>query len=133
MEMLTNGSIDGFIMSLSAGTQKRNDFNHLREVTEQGIPLVLFDRVTEDVACDKVILNDEDIAHEATQSLLAKTERKSPFLPRRIISTSVVSVPKDIGGPCWKPVWAMTQTWCSPYLTTVLARHLSGLFWKSTR
>jgi len=46
MEMLANGSIDGFIMSLSAGTEQKKDFNHLKEVTEQGIPIVLFDRVT---------------------------------------------------------------------------------------
>ena len=37
MEMLANGSIDGFIMALSAETQLKNDFNHLKEVTEQGI------------------------------------------------------------------------------------------------
>ncbi|MGB7394627.1 MAG: LacI family DNA-binding transcriptional regulator, partial [Pricia sp.] len=36
MEMLANGSIDGFIMSLSAETQRKKDFNHLREVTDQG-------------------------------------------------------------------------------------------------
>lgn len=41
MEMLANGSVDGFIMSLSAGTQRKNDFNHLKEITEQGIPIVL--------------------------------------------------------------------------------------------
>ena len=29
MELLANGSIDGFIMSLSAETQLKNDFNHL--------------------------------------------------------------------------------------------------------
>ena len=76
MEMLANGSIDGFIMSLSAETQKRADFNHLKEVTEQGIPLVLFDRVTNEIDCDKVILNDEDIALEAVESLIKSGRRK---------------------------------------------------------
>lgn len=70
MELLANGSIDGFIMSLSAETQQKNDFNHLKEVTEQGIPLVLFDRVTDEVDCDKVILNDKKIAYQATRKLL---------------------------------------------------------------
>ncbi|MFX0556447.1 LacI family DNA-binding transcriptional regulator [Maribacter sp. CXY002] len=69
MDLLANGSIDGFIMSLSAETQSKNDFNHLREVTEQGIPLVLFDRVTDEIICDKVILNDEEIAYEAVSYL----------------------------------------------------------------
>ncbi|MGI9553230.1 MAG: LacI family DNA-binding transcriptional regulator, partial [Aurantibacter sp.] len=46
MEMLSHGSVDGFIMSLSAGTQQKNDFNHIKEIQDQGIPIVLFDRVT---------------------------------------------------------------------------------------
>ena len=70
MEMLANGSIDGFILSLSAETQQKKDFNHLREVTEQGIPLVLFDRVTEEIQCDKVVLNDMEIAHQAVTKFL---------------------------------------------------------------
>ena len=70
MKMLANGSIDGLIMSLSAGTQQKNDFSHLKEVSKQGIPLVLFDRVTEEVHCDKVILNDREIAYQATKKLL---------------------------------------------------------------
>lgn len=70
MEMLANGSIDGFIVALSAETQQRNDFNHLREITEQGIPLVLFDRVTDEIECDKVIINDEEAACEAVERLI---------------------------------------------------------------
>lgn len=75
MELLANGSIDGFIMSLSAETQQKNDFSHLKEVTEQGIPLVLFDRVTDEVECDKVILNDRKIAYQATKKLLNEGRR----------------------------------------------------------
>ena len=70
MEMLANGSIDGFIMALSAETQQKEDFNHLREVTEQGIPLVLFDRVTDEIRCDKVINDDEAAAREAVGRLI---------------------------------------------------------------
>ncbi|WP_149274634.1 LacI family DNA-binding transcriptional regulator [Pareuzebyella sediminis] len=80
MELLANGSIDGFIMSLSAETQQKNDFNHLKEVTEQGIPLVLFDRVTDEVACDKVILNDKKIAYEATKKLLLDNRKRIALL-----------------------------------------------------
>lgn len=75
MEMLANGSIDGFILSLSAETQLKNDFIHLKELIDQGIPIVLFDRVTSEIDCDKVILNDRDIACEAVQHLL-KSGRK---------------------------------------------------------
>lgn len=80
MEMLANGSIDGFIMSLSAGTEKKKDFNHLREVTEQGIPLVLFDRVTDEINCDKVLIDDVQGAYLATKKLLDEGRRKIALL-----------------------------------------------------
>lgn len=76
MEMLANGSIDGFIMSLSSETQLKNDFSHLKEVTDQGIPLVLFDRVTDAVPCDKVILNDKVGAYNATKKLIDDGRKK---------------------------------------------------------
>jgi LacI family transcriptional regulator len=76
MEMLANGSIDGFILSLSAETQQKNDFAHLREVTDQGIPLVLFDRITEDIACDKVIINDFEIAYQVVGKFIKNGRRK---------------------------------------------------------
>lgn len=76
IEMLANGSIDGFIMALSAETQMKNDFNHLKEVTEQGIPLVLFDRITDDVICDKVIINDEEAAYNAVKKLIESGKKR---------------------------------------------------------
>lgn len=80
MEMLANGSIDGFIMALSGETQLKNDFSHLREVTEQGIPLVLFDRVTDEIQCDKVILNDTEITHEAVTNMIKSGKKKIALL-----------------------------------------------------
>ncbi len=80
MEMLANGSIDGFIMALAGETQLKNDFNHLKEVTEQGIPLVLFDRVSDEIRCDKVVLNDTQIAYEATMSLIADKRHRIALL-----------------------------------------------------
>lgn len=74
-ELLANGSIDGLVMSLSAETQLKRDFHHLLEITEQGIPLVLFDRVDDHVPCDKVILNDKEIAYQAVKKLLADGRR----------------------------------------------------------
>jgi len=70
MEMLANGSIDGFILSLAAETLDKGDFNHLKQITEQGIPLVCFDRTTPEVECDKVIINDTKIAYEVVKKLI---------------------------------------------------------------
>ncbi|HQF47285.1 MAG TPA: LacI family DNA-binding transcriptional regulator [Flavobacterium alvei] len=76
MEMLANGSIDGFIMSLSKETQFKSDFHHITEVINQGMPVVMFDRVTNDILCDKVIINDELAAYEAVQNLIDKGRKK---------------------------------------------------------
>jgi len=80
MEMLANGSIDGFIMSLSAGTEEKGDYNHLKEVTSQGIPLVLFDRVTNEVECDKVVIDDQLGGYIATKKLIDEGRRKIALL-----------------------------------------------------
>ena len=76
MEMLANGSIDGFIMSLSKETQFKGDFHHITEVINQGMPVVMFDRVTNDILCDKVIIDDKAAAYEAVQSLIDKGRKK---------------------------------------------------------
>ena len=70
LEMLANGSTDGFIMSLSKETQQRKDFHHIQEVINQGMPVVLFDRITNDVFCDKVIIDDQQAAFDAVQFLI---------------------------------------------------------------
>ncbi|WP_073205402.1 LacI family DNA-binding transcriptional regulator [Flavobacterium xinjiangense] len=76
MEMLANGSIDGFIMSLSKETQFKGDFHHITEVIDQGMPVVMFDRVTNEILCDKVIIDDKLSAYEAVQSLIDKGRKK---------------------------------------------------------
>lgn len=76
MEMLANGSIDGFIMSLSKETQQKKDFHHITEVINQGMPVVMFDRVTNDIHCDKVIIDDNLAAFQAVQTLIDKGMKK---------------------------------------------------------
>lgn len=76
MEMLANGSIDGFIISLSKETQQKKDFHHISEVINQGMPVVMFDRVTNEILCDKVIIDDNLAAFNATQYLIDKGHTK---------------------------------------------------------
>ena len=76
MEMLANGSIDGFIMSLSKETQFKADFHHISEVINQGMPVVMFDRVTNEILCDKVIIDDKSAAYEAVQSLIDSGKKR---------------------------------------------------------
>ncbi|MGK4566122.1 LacI family DNA-binding transcriptional regulator [Flavobacterium sp. 3HN19-14] len=76
LEMLANGSTDGFIMSLSKETQYKGDFHHITEVINQGMPVVMFDRVTNEILCDKVIIDDKMAAYEAVQTLIGMGKKK---------------------------------------------------------
>ena len=70
MEMLANGSIDGFILSISNDTQLQQDYHHLVETINQGMPIVMFDRFSNDHICDRVIVDDFDGGRKATLKLL---------------------------------------------------------------
>ena len=70
LEMLSNGTIDGFILSISEEAQKLQQFGHFKSIINEGTPIVMFDRTTDEVQCDKVIVDDLDSAENATQHLL---------------------------------------------------------------
>ncbi len=76
MEMLANGSIDGFILSLSKETLLEQDYHHLSETINQGMPIVMFDRITSDIKCDKVIVNDQSGAQMAVKKLIKSGAKK---------------------------------------------------------
>lgn len=71
MEMLANGSIDGFIISIAKETLSVQDYYHFKETINQGMPIVLFDRVIDEIACDKVIIDDVNGAKIAVNKLVS--------------------------------------------------------------
>ncbi|WP_127024427.1 LacI family DNA-binding transcriptional regulator [Flagellimonas beolgyonensis] len=70
MEMLIDGSIDGFIVSLSKETLLKQDYHHLEATQNRNIPIVMFDRVVDDIDCDKIIINDREAGRMAVQKLI---------------------------------------------------------------
>lgn len=70
LEMLSNGTIDGFILSVSEEAQKLQDYSHFKEIINDGTPIVMFDRIADGVECDKVIVDDFDSALNSTQRLI---------------------------------------------------------------
>jgi LacI family transcriptional regulator len=72
MEMLANGSIDGFILSISKETLQQQDYHHFNETMSQGMPIVMFDRVVSEIKCDKVIVDDFNGAKNAVSKLISK-------------------------------------------------------------
>ncbi len=77
--LLADGSVDGLLVSISRETFRKNDFSHLDGLMEDDFPLVLFDRVTDTIDCDKITIDDVQGGYEATQHLL-KTGRKKILL-----------------------------------------------------
>ncbi len=71
MEMLANGSIDGFIISISKETLLKADYHHFNAAINQGMPIVMFDRVVKEVDCDKVVVDDVQGAVKAVSKLIA--------------------------------------------------------------
>lgn len=70
MQMLANGSIDGFILSISKETLEQQDYHHFKETINQGMPIVMFDRVVNEIPCDKVIVDDVAGARKAVEKLI---------------------------------------------------------------
>jgi len=71
MEMLANGSIDGFIISIAKETLSLQDYHHFKETINQGMPIVMFDRVIDEIECDKVIVDDVKGAKMAVNKLVS--------------------------------------------------------------
>ena len=49
LEMLSNGTIDGFIVSVSEEAQKNHEYNHFSSIINDGTPIVMFDRIAAEV------------------------------------------------------------------------------------
>ena len=80
LELLANGSVDGFILAVSAETQLIENFSHFDSIRNANIPMVMFDRVIDDFQCDKVIINDYDAAKTATQKLIDSKRKQIAFI-----------------------------------------------------
>ncbi len=80
---LVKGRVDGILLSRSS---EQDDYSHLLELNDKGIPLVFFDRVCETMDNVKVTTDNYESSVTATQHLLAAGCRKIAYLqaPRNI-------------------------------------------------
>jgi len=70
LELLENGMVDGFILALAEETQIQMKTEHIKSVIEQNKPIVMFDRVTKDLICNQVVVNDLEAVFMATNHLI---------------------------------------------------------------
>ncbi len=71
MDMLANGIVDGIIVSVAKETEKKGNYSHFKDLIYNGIPLVMFDRVIDEIKCNKVLTNDIDGGYIATKHLIS--------------------------------------------------------------
>lgn len=70
IDVLTNGSVDGLLVSLAKETLEKGSFKHFNRLIDNQVPLVLFDRTHNSLSCDKVIVDDVGAGYKATKYLL---------------------------------------------------------------
>ena len=76
VESLKNRPLDGLILSLSEETQATKYYDHLKNLIHNGTPVAMFDRVTDQIQCDKVIADDFQGAYNATQHFIQNKIKK---------------------------------------------------------
>lgn len=89
LELLSNGSVDGFIFAVARETQVKKQTDHIRAIIDSKIPLLMFDRVINDIQCDKVIVDDFKSVFETTEYLIKEENRKNILLVSNIEELSV--------------------------------------------
>jgi len=88
LEMLSQGNVDGILMSLSKESQVEQYYDHVNNLISNGIPVTLFDRVDDRIKCDKVIINDFDSTYNATNLLINSGAKNILFISP--ISTTTI-------------------------------------------
>lgn len=76
VELISNGIVDGLLISVSEETQQQQDYEHLHRLLEYEIPVVLYDRVVEGLEMDMVGVNDKGSIYEAVKFLHSHNIRK---------------------------------------------------------
>src|SRR6186713_3079606 len=74
---LLDSLVDGFIVSVSSETKV---FEHIKKIQNKKIPLVMFDRVVNNIECPKVRLDNVAGGVQATQHLIDQGYRKIAIL-----------------------------------------------------
>ena len=77
IQNLSRGQVEGIIISLSRETV---NLDHLTRLQRRGIPLVFFDRDSDEIHASKVMVDNEQSAYEAVKHLLLAGCKRIAFL-----------------------------------------------------
>ncbi|RIA10754.1 LacI family transcriptional regulator [Flavobacteriaceae bacterium MAR_2010_72] len=67
LELLLDKNVDGILLSLADNTVR---YKHISEIINDGIPIVLYDKISKSIECNKVVIDDKKAAYNATKHLI---------------------------------------------------------------
>ncbi len=67
LDLLLRRNVDGLLLSLADNTIK---YNHVVDIIKQGVPIVLYDKISKSIDCHKVVIDDKKAAYNATKYLI---------------------------------------------------------------
>jgi LacI family transcriptional regulator len=67
VELLLERNVDGILLSLS---DKTIYFDHIQNLIDEEIPVVLYDKISKSIHCSKVAIDDRKAAFDATEYLI---------------------------------------------------------------
>lgn len=73
LHYLSSRSVDGLLISVSTET---NDTSHIRALHEKGLPIVLFDRIADEIKTHTVVSDNFQGAYDATEHLIKNGYKK---------------------------------------------------------
>lgn len=88
VQHLASRGVDGLLISLSS---ESDDLSHLKELHEKGLPIVFFDRVTDEFETHRVTANNYLGAYHATEHLIYEGYKKIAH----ITSSPSLSITKE--------------------------------------
>lgn len=71
--MLAAHRVDGVLVSIA---KESTNYDHLRMLKDNGIPVVFFDRIVPGMIADQVLIDDEEAAYKATKHLIENGRKR---------------------------------------------------------
>ena len=75
-DLLISGFVDGVLLAVAEETQRKKDYSHIHQLIDYKIPVVLYDRIDQEMPVDKVGIDDRKIFYDATKLLQSKGSKK---------------------------------------------------------
>jgi LacI family transcriptional regulator len=67
IDLLIKRNVDGLLLSLADNTIK---YNHINDIIKMGVPIVLYDKISKSIDCNKIVIDDKKAAFNATKYLI---------------------------------------------------------------